>query len=273
MAKKIGFCFSGEGARGSVQAGIALALHQKGINPDLTIGISSGSACSAMYSFFGAEGLANVWSNIHSIFDVFSFNWSFLWSTGLFNQKPMHKIMQRALKCEPVCEGIVARLNIETGLVDYVSNKEVSKEEFCEAALGAVAITALVQDRNGWVDAGSRQLTPLKQCIDYGCNEIYVILGRPLIFPQWKKPRGIGSALWMGYRALDISLYEIMLRDLDDSVNYPDVTIHLMEPKEQLFNSIMFRKCKLGVRYGLTEFSEHENQGIKNLFIQRVLSA
>ena len=48
---KIGFCFTGDGARGSIQAGIANSLYKQGIVPDLTIGISYGSDNAAFYAF------------------------------------------------------------------------------------------------------------------------------------------------------------------------------------------------------------------------------
>ena len=78
----IGFCFTGEGARGSVQSGIALGLHKKGINADFTIGISSGSICAASYAYLGPQGVADLWSNISSVFDVFGFNFGFLCTTS-----------------------------------------------------------------------------------------------------------------------------------------------------------------------------------------------
>jgi len=100
----IGFCFTGEGARGSIQAGIALGLYKQGIKADYTIGISSGSICSASYSHLGPEGLAEMWSKINGIFDVFGINYNFMWKTGLLNQKPMEKIVYSAVKNDPICE-------------------------------------------------------------------------------------------------------------------------------------------------------------------------
>ena len=147
---KIGFCFTGEGARGSVQAGIALGLHNEGINADFTIGVSSGSICAASYAYLGPKGLVDMWSDISNIFDVFSFNYDFLWKRGVLNQRPMEKIVQKAMQNKPLCESMVVRMNIEDGRMEYVSNKSVDSKEFAEAVLGSVAITALVEDRNGW---------------------------------------------------------------------------------------------------------------------------
>jgi predicted acylesterase/phospholipase RssA len=269
---KIGFCFTGEGARGSIQAGIALGLHKQGIDADFTIGISSGSICAASYSHLGPQGLADMWNDISGIFDVFSVNYTFPWRTGLMNQKPMEKIVYRAVQNKPICESVVVRMNIENGDMDYVSNQTVSPENFAEAVLGSVAITALVEDRNGWVDAGSRQLAPLEQCIQAGCDKIYVIMGRKFEIDTWKKPAGFLPAFKMAFRALDISLNEIMMRDINlclkdsSDFGYKGIDIHLVQPKETLFESVYFNRCKEGVKYGENNYETYDKKGLMKYF-------
>lgn len=268
---KVGFCFTGEGARGSIQAGIALGLHREGIDADFTIGISSGSICAASYAYLGPEGLAEMWSEISGIFDVFGFNWNFPWRTGLLNQRPMEKIVGKAMKNNPICESVVVRMNIQDGRMDYVSNMKSTPDYFGEAVLGAVAITALVEDRNGWVDAGSRQLAPLEQCIEAGCDEIYVIMGRKFEIDEWDMPKGFMKAIKMAYRALDISLNEIMMRDIikclknEGEAGYKGINIHLVEPKETYFQTIEFQKCKEGVLYGVDNYTKNEKRGLMGM--------
>jgi len=263
---KIGFCFTGEGARGAIQAGMALGLYEKSIKADLTIGISSGSICAASYSYLGPQGLYDMWSNINNIFDVFGLNYNFLIKTGLLNQKPMEKIVKNAMKNNPICESIVTKMNIETGEMQYISNQASSREDFQESVLSSVAITALVEDRNGWVDAGSRQLAPLKQAIQNGCDKIYVIMGRPLALSYWKRPeKGILKQVKMAFRALDISLYEIMLRDINQFIKkYENIEIFLVEPNILFYESIEFNKCKLGVKQGRDQFTILDSSYIKN---------
>jgi predicted acylesterase/phospholipase RssA len=268
--KKIGFCFTGEGARGSIQAGIALGLSKSGITADYTIGISSGSICAASYCYLGPKGLADMWSNISGIFDVFGFNFDFPFRSGLMNQKPMQRIVKNSLLKDPICESVVCRMSIETGALEYVSNKNVSKEDFEDAVLGSVAITGLVEDRKGYVDAGSRQLAPLEQCINAGCKEIYVIMGRPSYLENWSMPKGPFRQFKMAFRALDITLYEIMIRDIFSCIrseSHPDfkgVNIHLVEPNELLFESVEFKKCNLGVKYGESNYKINDKKGIVN---------
>lgn len=265
---RVGFCFTGEGARGSVQAGIALGLHDMGIDADFTIGVSSGSICAASYAYLGPQGLADMWSGVRGIFDVFSVNWTFPFRRGLLNQRPMERTVRSAMRNDPICESVVVRMNIEDGRMDYVSNKRVSSEEFGEAVLGAVAITALVEDRDGWVDAGSRQLAPLEQCIEAECDEIYVIMGRKFQIGRWSMPRGFMPALKMAYRALDVSLNEIMIRDINNCLKnegepgYKGVRIHLVEPDQTPFETVEFKRCVEGVRYGRDNFSMSDRRGI-----------
>ena len=257
MSKKISFCFSGDGSRGSIQQSCAKMLYDKGITADFTIGTSSGSCCAALYSYAGPEKAVEMWNSVKNIFTIFRINWNFLWNTGFLNQKPAEKLIKKYIKGEPFCEGVVLTMHIETGEMKYVSNKDVSADEFAEWTLRSFAITGMCSDRDGWVDAGSRQMTPLQQCIDAGCDEIYVILGRPFGMAQWKKPNGLLKIAGMGFRALDISLMELMLRDIKSCLKkngepgYRGIKIHIMEPKIEYYNSILFRKCRDGVKYGL----------------------
>jgi len=266
--RKIGFCFTGEGARGSIQAGIALGLAKSGVIADYTIGISSGSICAASYCYLGPQGLADLWSGISGIFDVFGINYNLPFKTGLLNQKPMHKILAKALKNKPICESVVCRMDISTGDLEYVSNLNSTREQFEDAVLGSVAITGLVEDHKGYVDAGSRQLAPLEQCINAGCKDIYVIMGRPSYLENWSIPKGLFRQYKMAFRALDITLYEIMVRDIFSCIrseNHPDfkgVDIHLVEPNSLFFESVEFAKCRSGVFYGENNFSINDKKGI-----------
>lgn len=266
------FCYSGEGARGSIQAGITKSLIDKGIVPDLTIGVSSGSVCSASYSYLGADGLVDLWNSINSIFDIFDLNINFLWKSGFLNSKPLDKRIQKIIHDSPLCESIVSKLHIETGEIKYVSNKLVNRKEFIDSVIASIAITTLIEDRNGWVDAGSRILTPIDYAVSLGCTDIYIITGRPMKLQNWKKPNGWLSFLKIGLRALDISLYEIMARDINDWINDENkilknnINITLVQPRDFIFESTDFGKCSIGTKYGLTEFSMFNPIQIKTMF-------
>lgn len=264
---KIGFCFTGEGARGAVQAGIVKGLDKLNIKPNITIGISSGSVCSASYAYLGANGLFDMWSNINSIFDIFGLNYNIFTKSGLLNQKPMEKIVIKAMLNKPICESIVSKMHIETGEMSYISNTNTTKEEFIESVLASVAITGLVEDRDGWVDAGSRQLAPLKQIVEMGCENIYVIMGRPFSLSQWSRPKGFFKSAKMAFRALDISLQEIMIRDINEFLKNKSIksNIFLVEPNSLFYESVEFNKCNLGANLGKDNFQILDKKEIKNI--------
>lgn len=270
--KKICFCYSGEGARGSIQAGITKSLINQGITPDITIGVSSGSVCASSYSYLGADGLIDLWNSIDSIFDVFGFNYGFLWKRGFLNTKPLNTRVQSIVHDNPLCESIVSKLNIETGEIKYVSNKNSDKQEFIDSVVASIAITTLVEDKDGWVDAGSRVLAPIDQAVSLGCSDIYIICGRPMELQFWKKSSGFLSSLKMGLRALDISLYEVMFRDVKNWIHHPKkikkhkINITLLQPKELIFESTEFTKCRIGTEYGLTEYVSYNPLQLQVLF-------
>lgn len=272
--KKVCFCYSGEGARGSIQAGITKGLIDSGIKPDVTIGVSSGSVCAASYSYLGADGLLDLWNSIDSILDVFGFNYNFLWKSGLLNSKPLSKRVNKIVHDDPICESIVSKLNIETGEIRYVSNKNIDRQNFIDSVVASIAITTLIEDKDGWVDAGSRILTPIDHAVSLGCTDIYIITGRPMELSHWEKPTGWLSLFKFGLRALDISLYELMLRDINNWINDPDkiaeknLNITLLQPKDFVFESTEFRKCKFGTEYGMKNYSSYNPTQIQSLFFK-----
>lgn len=274
---KVGFCFTGEGARGAIQAGIAYNLAQHGIVADFTAGISSGSVCAAAYAHLKPSGLYDLWANIKNITSVFGINWNPFGKSGLMNQKPIEKLVYDACLRKPICESVVAKLHLETGDMEYVSNLNTSPNEFAEAVLASFAITALVQDRNGWVDAGSRQLAPVSLCVDAGCTDIYIITGRPMTIQQWKRPHSWFSIPAYAYRAFDLSLFEIALRDINYWVG-PDapyiarnINISLVQPTSLLYESIEFRKCAEGAAWGRYNHTGRTKADLKMYFTHHPL--
>ena len=259
---KIAFCFSGEGARGAVQAGIALSLAQKGIKPDLTIGSSSGAICAAGYSYLNPTGLANLWSSIDSLWKVFGFNWNFLWNTGLLNQKPAEKYIVTALENEPSCEVIIPRLNVYTGVIEYISNKYIPKEEFGEAVLCAFAIPGLVSPRNDYVDAAFMVETPLQQAIDLGCTEIHVILGSPLGPTPFTMPTGLLKFAYVFAQAFELTLEQLIMLDVLNYIKSGNsIPIHVYQPKSYIYSALDFAQCPKGVSYGMENYTEFQELG------------
>jgi hypothetical protein len=69
----------------------------------------------------------------------------------------------------------------------------------------------------------------------------------------------------MAFRALDISLYEIMVRDINQHLNNDDIEIYLVEPNKLFFDSVYFSQCKNGVEYGRKEYTIHGKKSLRNI--------
>ena len=265
---KIAFCYSGEGARGSIQAGITLALYKKGIEPDLVVGTSSGGICATGLAYQGPKMLAALWQNIKGIRDIFQFNWSFLWKSGIYNEAPLEEIIFEATNCEPRHEVVILKVHLETGELRYVSNYEVTPEEFRESLLASVAIPVLIEDRDGWSDAATRESAPLKKAIEMGCDEIHVITGKPCRLREWEPSQNFFGFLHNGLRAIEITLREILIKDLAKCIQrnsqpgYRKIDLHVYEPEDHLFGLLDFNRCAEGVAYGQRNYIEQNEQQI-----------
>lgn len=88
----------------------------------------------------------------------------------------------------------------------------------------------------------------------------------------WNKPTGFLSLFKLGLRALDISLYELMLRDINNwikdryKIQSHDLNITLVQPKDFIFESVEFSKCKNGTEYGLTQYDMYNPTEMRGLF-------
>ena len=207
--------------------------------------------------------MADLWSGVNSLWDVFGFNWNFLWNTGILNQKPAEKYIQAAIRNTPICESVISRLNVCKGVVEYVSNQNIPKEEFAEAVLSAFAIPGLVTARNGYIDGAFMVETPLQQAIDSGCTEIHVILGSPMKPSVWSIPTGLFKFASMFYRAFDLSLTEILILDVFNYIKSGNnIPIHVYQPNTCLYSLLDFSQCAQGVQYGLENYAEFIEVGL-----------
>ena len=219
----IGVCFSGEGARGAIQAAILkqlLTKNYKGMKVDFVTGTSSGAINAAMYARRGVDELVDMWRGVDKLSNIFEFNkLSCLWKSGAFNQNPARKIIDEVYRkpdyFTAVCE--IPYVNLETGLVewDVINSKE--------GLIRAFAMSGIVET-NIYADAGIALMTPLLRPIERGCNKIIVILGRDLYNPvPWKANQGlmnilnkpIGEIVRVGMRSIEIMLFTILQRDIN----------------------------------------------------------
>lgn len=219
--KKIAFTLSGGGAKGSFQAGVMKQLKDKGITPDFIVGTSIGALNATGYSYLGAEGLIDMWTNLggnnnalypRGIQWLWNF-WRLIFSNGIYKPKSKGIIKNMMSSGKKFSEPHVCYVDLEDGETKYACSKD---PEFVDAAVASGVIPLFIQtDKNNWVDGGVREHTPLKKAIDLGADEIHVIVCNKGYLDSWK-PK---SKWFPWYNVLDRSVnnimcHEIMLNDL-----------------------------------------------------------
>lgn len=257
----IGVCFSGEGARGAIQAAILkqlLTKNHKGMKVDFVTGTSSGAINASMYSRRGIDELIELWRGVNNLSNIFEFNKvSVLWKSGAFNQNPAKKLIDEVFskpdfynsECEiPYC-------NLETGKVEWdVLNTK-------EGLLRAFAMSGIVET-NIYADAGIALMTPLLRPIERGCDKIIIILGRNLYNAStWKANQGlvnilkkpIGEIVRVGMRSIEIMLFTILKRDIEVCIeknsnpNYKKIDLEVWGPTIETWGTFEFEKAHLGI--------------------------
>lgn len=265
---KTAIVLSGEGARGSYQAGVLKSLSD--VQADLVVGISSGSVNAVGYAYRGAQWVCDQWREVDSIKKIFEFSPKHLvLGTGVFSSKPAQKIIRDAVlggETQNRLPCTVANIDVRTGELFRVSNLGTLDGQFINAATCAMSIPGVVHSDTPFYDAGARELAPLKYAIDQGCERIFVILGRPLTPPSFPENKGLftlfGKPLFRfatyGFRFIDLLLYEILLRDLalckerNSQLGYRPIDLHVLGPSRFMYDALDFKQCREGLNLALS---------------------
>lgn len=246
---------SGEGSKGAFQAYVMHHLVGR-VNPNFIIGVSSGALNAAGFSLLGPDGLKRFWREIKSISDIFSFNWRFLWQTGVFHSGPLKEKLSHLSGSfsVPILFPITCA---ETGDTTWISLNRFSAfdQKAILNLLSAVTIPGLVREDYGSIDGGVSVLCPLKKAIDLGATELHVILGRsPLDIPTFTPWKFLPFASY-AYRFLDLVMHNLMLSDIyrvadinkkvkmgTSDKNY--IPIHIYYPERPLPDALAFQHSK-----------------------------
>ena len=124
---KLGFAFSGGGAKGAAHCGALQALYEFGLKADVVAGTSAGSIAATMYSAgMSPVEITNNFSNL----DFRDLLGTQLPKGGMFDTKPLVKHLKKILPYErledlPVKTYVVAT-SIERGLVRFFEEGEIA---------------------------------------------------------------------------------------------------------------------------------------------------
>lgn len=255
--EKIAFVFSGGGAKGAFQVGVLKRFEQKGIRPDAVYGTSVGAINAAGYAYKGAKELEKIWRNMKSKSDLFSFNWSVYLgiADGLYNSKPLKKLLDEIVQGEPDFPVDVCKVDLESGKIIYTKH---SDKDFKESIRASAAIPLAFEPVGGCVDGGVREKTPLNRAIQDGCTTIYAICCNPVIYDPaaWKIPKSkLFRSFHIGMRSFELLEHEVMIEDLKCCLSrnkyktgkrfYKKIDLKIFAPDELIIDTLEFSHGKI----------------------------
>lgn len=187
---------SGGGVKGAFEAGVILALAERGFTWNVMAGVSAGALNAAFMAQFapadqlyGASELVKLW---HSVADKdikkrwFPFGKLHALSKGgLFNTEPLHVLIKKHLDPKKLAtsgvELAIGAVSLNTGVYKYVgaTTPDIDKWVLASSAF-PVAFPPVEIDGELWVDGGIRDCTPITDVLTYNPQEIDVVVAGPL---------------------------------------------------------------------------------------------
>lgn len=263
-----GLVLSGGGAKGCYQVGVLQALKEAGLKFDMISGVSTGSLQGSMFAQGKFHTLYNLWYDIkrRDIFKKKPFGWlgAVLGAKSLYNFKPLLELLYRYIdRSKPEAWKIPFRCGVvclEDGQYYTITENHTDIQRMIYASCSMPLYAEPVQIKGKhYVDGGVRNMTPLKEAIEFGCDEIFVVLCSPLdVGKEYGKSK---KCLKTVGRSLEIVLNEIYNEDLSyaEFINtlvkqevlkqYKKIKFHIIAPKSQIIDTLDFNQRK--IRFGL----------------------
>lgn len=243
--------FTGEGSKFGFQMAAALREESHGREFSEYYGISSGALASFLMSYIERDAIRAVMSQIRGRSDVFSLRWDFLWKDGIFKSDPLERkisyLYDNARRIPAKVKP--AYLNVchfEKGYIETRDISKLSRIDVIQTVVEAITIPGVVSPTYyPYVDAGVLEINPVSYAIQNGSKDVLIIMGRPMMSHEFKRPTGpLGFAL-MGYRAIDLMMHEMCVDDiLGGGLNDEDAAVKLLEPNYYLGGAFDFHRTK-----------------------------
>ena len=180
---KTGFVLSGGGARGFAHLGVAKALYEKGIYPDIISGVSSGSIAGV----FLADGWAP--DDIFNFFKdtrIFKISRLGIPQDGLLSLDKMKKELDNALKSRDIRDlkkpFIVAAANLNTGKIEYFDEGPASNLIMASSAIPVLFSPIHIGDHL-YVDGGLFDNLPVQPLLGK-CEKIIGVNVNPIHYKK-----------------------------------------------------------------------------------------
>jgi NTE family protein len=223
--EKVGFVLSGGASLGAIQAGMLVALFERGIAPDLIVGTSAGALNAAFIAGHDptmetAEQLAGIWRGL-SRGQVFPTNpltglLGFLGrSSHLVPDRGLRRLLERHTAFERLEDFPVPLHVVATDIADG-SEVRLSRGPAVDAVLASAAIPGVFApvSWNGrtLVDGGVSNNTPISHALALGAEVVYVLAtGFACALPE--PPRG---ALAVLLHATSLLIQQRLVREIDE---------------------------------------------------------
>jgi len=226
----VGVCISGGGAKIGFAVGVLEVMQEKGINIDLSYGISSGSICTAALCYADVAFLKEILLSIEKRADVLKNQWyKVFWTLlsgkgkadGWYEMDTMRRKLDLLPREEPRIKGVVGYVKLKSGEIVYKSSKQTAKKEFLDAVQASCSIPAFMQSQrvgdDCYVDGGVRDVLPLKALIgdDLKVDEVHVICLSPLSPAPAKALNNIKD---VALHSIDLLVNEVFQNDYNTLV-------------------------------------------------------
>ena len=232
---KIGFAFSGGGAKGAAHCGALQALYEYGISADIVAGTSAGSIAATLY----AAGVAPVdMANMFATLDFKDLLGAQTPRGGIFDSKPLVKhlskiIPYRNLENLPIPARVVAT-SLEKGCVRYFTEGEIAPRVAASCSI-PIVYQPLKIDGEHFVDGGvlmNLPVTPIREC----CETVFALnLHHAETIPYKDRLTGVAvrcSALMF----LSNVMIEAEKADIFINIDTSDYSVYDLSKVETLFH-------------------------------------
>lgn len=249
---------SGGGGKAAYQVGaLQHWIKEQGRTYDIFCGSSAGALNAAFLATeasdsLGLEKLTSIWEGINprSIYKPWSY--SFLGPLGgillgkpsLYDSRPLHSIVHNNIHRSDL---IKSGKKLSVGAVCLSTAEYKTWRETDTGIIQAIkassaypgAFIPVQVDGKYWIDAGTREFTPMSAALSMGATEIDVICLSSRLAPQFTDFNPTPISMYK--RALDILMFRLDLWDLDALYDrYAGVTIRVLSPSTSLGSFINF---------------------------------
>jgi NTE family protein len=268
---------SGGGVKGAFQVGVLSELTCSRKDWGYISGVSVGALNAAMLGqaqpgqmFMQFSALQGLWlDGIKGNSSVWKHWFPFrrlsgLWKSSFYNSAPLQQLISRYVSPAALRRG---GRELRFGAVAYGSGEyreaTQSTPDICKWVAASAAFPPMLVPPeivgDVWMDGGVRCITPLQGAIDWGAEEIDVILASP----RKTQPASTKklSAIDVALRAIELQGDELFVRDIKTCTQYNSlvaagaapgkraVKLNVYEPKEPLlsgeFSSLEFDPAKI----------------------------